>query len=192
MTRPEDPKSGYVTIAAACFAVSGYHGTSLAAVARAAGVTKQALLHFFGSKEKLYAAVLGDLAQRLQAEVAAAADPDTMHHLRSYFAQFHAQATSGGSDIRLVVRALLDSDAAARNWPLKPYLETLLALIAQTPGGAAMPQAMRSAWLSQQIGTVQYMAIAAPAIEGMFGPDSRKATHDACAALLLERVDALA
>lgn len=48
----------FIEAATDVFAERGFYGTSIAAIADALPLTKQALLHHFGSKEKLYAEVL--------------------------------------------------------------------------------------------------------------------------------------
>jgi AcrR family transcriptional regulator len=53
-------RAGIVSAALALFGASGYRGTSLAAVADAAGITRSGLLHHFPSKEALLAAVLAE------------------------------------------------------------------------------------------------------------------------------------
>ena len=159
-------------------AQNGFHGVSLAALARDAGVTKQALLHFFGTKEQLYAEVLTDLANRLCAEIEAAHCPDPSAHLLTYFQSFRKAALTQPDDMRLVVRALLDSSDTARKWPLKPYLDRLSDIARQTPGGKSAQTDEVMAWLSQMIGTIQYLAIATPAISGMYGKDTAVAVAD--------------
>ena len=169
MNRPDNPRKTYIAIAARQFADQGYHGTSLASLAKDAGVTKQALLHFFQTKERLYEEVLSDLAHRLLADIKAAYHPDPARHLFLYFQEFRAGALTEAEDVRLVVRALLDSDPAARKWPLKPYLDMLIQLACATEGGQHATQDEALAWLAQMIGTIQYTAISAPAVSGMYG-----------------------
>lgn len=169
MARPDNARAGYVAIATKNFAVHGFHGASLAEMAREAGVTKQALLHFFGTKERLYAEVLTDLSKRLCADIDATTRPNPADHLLAYFQAFRASALTSPDDVRLVVRALLDSDATARTWPLKPHLDRLAALAQQTEGGKAATKDEVIAWLSQMIGMIQYMAISAPTTSGMYG-----------------------
>lgn len=171
MTKPDDPRAGYIAIATRQFATHGFHGVSLAALAKEAGVTKQALLHFFGTKESLYGEVLTALAERLSADIEAAARRDPADHLLAYFQTFRQSALADPDDVRLVVRALLDSDATARKWPLKTYLDTLAGLAARTDGGRGRKQEEILGWMSQIIGMIQYMAISAPAITGMYGRD---------------------
>ncbi len=178
MTKPDDPRATYIALATERFAALGYHGASLAEVARAAGVTKQALLHFFGTKERLYAAVLEDLSARQRAQIAASHRSDPAAHLAAYFESFRQSAQSSPDDMRLVVRALLDSDASARTWPMKPYLDTLIGLAKATRGGASKSDAEVLAWISQMIGMVQYMAISAPAVSGMYGAATARMIAD--------------
>ena len=99
-----DARATYLAIATRKFAEDGYHGASLAALAKEAGVTKQALLHFFGSKERLYAEVLAGLADRLCEEVDAAAVADPAAHLIAYFTDLAERAEA--DDARLVIRAI--------------------------------------------------------------------------------------
>jgi len=189
MSNADDPRAAYVAICAQRFAQDGYHGASLSALARDAGVTKQALLHFFGTKERLYAAVLQDLAARLCAKIDATAQADAGAHLLVYFQSFHAEAAQAPADIKLVVRALLDSDPDARIWPLKPYLDRLIALARQTPGGRAQTDSAILAWMSHVIGLVEYQTIAKPAMTGMYGAATSDAMRDHLAARLTEIVE---
>lgn len=188
MGKTDDPRAGYVEIASKSFATHGFHGVSLAALAKEAGVTKQALLHFFGTKERLYAEVLAALAERLCAEIDAAAQPEPADHLLAYFQAFRSSALERPDDVRLVVRALLDSIATARKWPLKPYLDTLTDLAQQTQGGRRAKQDELLAWLSQMIGMIQYMAISAPATSGMYGSETAAAVAGRLEAIVSEAV----
>jgi AcrR family transcriptional regulator len=61
--------------AVATFGASGYHATSLDAVAARAGVSKPVLYDHFPSKEALYVAVLEDLSERMLATLARHARP---------------------------------------------------------------------------------------------------------------------
>ncbi|MFC9758750.1 TetR/AcrR family transcriptional regulator [Streptomyces sp. NPDC056921] len=56
------------------FAADGYHHVVLAEVARAAGVTKGAAYHHFGSKAGLFRAVVAEVQHELGERVAAAAE----------------------------------------------------------------------------------------------------------------------
>lgn len=109
----EDAPSGHrrlLEAAAACFASGGYAGTSIAGIARAAGMSKSTVFHHFPSKEALYLAVIGeavaDFGQRLDHALSDSGDIATalkifqrehIHHM-----QRHRQV------VRLILRELQD------------------------------------------------------------------------------------
>jgi TetR/AcrR family transcriptional regulator len=61
----EERRRQLVEEASRAFAGHGYEGTSLDAVARAAGVRKQTLLYYFPNKEALFDACVDELGARL-------------------------------------------------------------------------------------------------------------------------------
>ncbi len=170
-----DPRAIYVETATRLFADSGFHGVSLAALAREMGVSKQAILHFFGTKERLYGAVLSALCERLCAEIETTRTDEAEAHLAAYYRAMVSNVLAAPRDVRLVMRALLDSDPTARNWPLEPYLERLSDLVRALPGrsGLSRPAALAEAY--RFIGSVHYVAISLPGVEGIYGKDMRDA-----------------
>lgn len=180
-----DPRDTYVKIATRRFAQHGFHGTSLAALAKDAGVSKQALLHFFGTKERLYGDVLDSLCTRLCAEIENTFSPDPTSHLRAYFNKVAQSLLDDPQDVRLVVRALLESDPTAQTWPLRPYLERLTDLIRSVPKGTNMSRHTALAEAYRFIGSVQYVAISLPTIQGIYG----KSTRDALANAVFDSVE---
>ena len=58
---PED----FIAAATGLFAAKGYYGASIAMIAAELDLTKQALLHHFGSKDALYERVLTGVADRM-------------------------------------------------------------------------------------------------------------------------------
>jgi AcrR family transcriptional regulator len=82
--RGEDTRRRILETALAIFAAQGYEGTSTRQLAERAGVNLPAIQYYFGSKEGLYRAVIGDIvdhAERHMAPLApkvsaAVADPD--------------------------------------------------------------------------------------------------------------------
>lgn len=188
MTKSGEAKERYLDIAFARFAELGFHGASLADLAKDAGVTKQALLHHFGTKERLYAEVLARLCARLCAALDAVDRPTPEARLLAYFERFAVEMIDHPLEARLVVRALLDSDPSARVWPLQPYLDRLgeISLETERWRGAAREEALASC--SLLLGAVQYLAIAAPTLRGMYGD----AAYEALRATFLARFRAAA
>ena len=169
MNKNSDPREAYIAIASQKFAQGGFHGTSLATVAKDAGVTKQALLHFFVTKESLYAEVLQSLASRLRAEIETTSKAQPIDHLTTYLLNFGRSTISQPEDAQLVIRALLESDAKARIWPMKPYLDRMIELVCAASSKPNLSQSEALAWLFPVIGAVQYLAISTTAITGMYG-----------------------
>ncbi len=169
MNRQTDPREGYLTIASRQFAANGFYGVSLAALALEAGVSKQALLHFFGTKQKLYSEVLSGLADRQFVEIERAKQADPVEHLKAYFSGFLTTNLSRPDDARLTVRALLDVHENAKTWPMKAYLDRLMEVARLTPVGRSASETELRARVFQLIGAVQYFAISMNAIAGMYG-----------------------
>lgn len=60
-----DTKTRILTVAIEMFAAHGYHGATVDGIVQAARVNKRMVYHYFGSKKKLYEAVLIDIYKRL-------------------------------------------------------------------------------------------------------------------------------
>ena len=65
----QDTREQLLESATRLFAARGFYGASLANIADELGLTKQALLHHFGRKEKLYAEILSRIGERSQRPV---------------------------------------------------------------------------------------------------------------------------
>lgn len=167
-----DAKSVYIAVATRRFAMDGFHGTSLSNLAKDAGVSKQALLHFFKTKEALYAATLTVLADRMMQDLITCRRVDPVKWLTDYFTTLCQNAYADPTDMRLVFHALLDSDQNARKWPLKPYLDELMRITSETSGGRTKEVSAQLAWVSQMIGMIQYHIISVPTVSGMYGADT--------------------
>ena len=64
MKKDTNTKTALIEVAHKLFADRGYDGVSIADIAGELGITKQALLHHFGNKEKLYGKVLEGVSER--------------------------------------------------------------------------------------------------------------------------------
>lgn len=71
-----DRKAKYLQTGRRHFAKHGFNGASLDAISKDVGVTKQAILHFFGSKERYYFAIIAELFERLTADLESRSDAD--------------------------------------------------------------------------------------------------------------------
>ena len=53
-----DKREEVLTVASECFLANGYDGTSINVMAREAGISKESIYRYFGSKEELFLAVI--------------------------------------------------------------------------------------------------------------------------------------
>ena len=174
MSQPTRDK--FLDTAENLFAERGVYGVSIAAVSDELGLTKQALLHHFGSKEKLYGEVLGRLSVRYEAILTATdIDPDRpAKNLMGFMHALHMAAAARPAEVRLLMRELLDNknraDSAA-NWYLRPFLTRLIAMLQAVPNWSDATDAQALAFIYQFLGAVNYHAISAPTLTGIFGAD---------------------
>jgi len=185
MTPPLKPRETYIKIATSKFAEFGYRGASLDAIAKEAGVTKQALLHFFGTKKKLYEAVLEDHAADLSAHLEATEAPSPQERLL-----LHAQFLTASQGNRLIIRALMDSQDTADHWPMKSYLDALLSFL-QMHAKVPRSSASHLSWINKLIGLIQYHIISLPAMIGMYGPDCAQSLEQEFEQTLRDEIDAI-
>lgn len=159
------------------FAAQGFSGVSIAAIAGALGLTKQALLHHFGSKEALYGEVLSALSDRitraLRSEFRPGATPEA--RLRAALKALHGHLSDHRDDARLVLRELLDAPERAkdgRTWYLRPFLDEMTDLAAGLPRWQGRSRAEVFAGIYQVIGAVNYFAVSGPTLGGIYGPET--------------------
>jgi len=159
------------------FARKGYYGTSIASIADDVKLSKQALLHHFGSKEKLYGEVLSAIAERLttQALRAQEAGADPIAQLEMVVAGRIGEGAADVLDAQLLMRELLDNEArapSATQWYLKPYLEALVRLVRTIPGEEDLEEIEALATIYQLLGAANYLAMSGPTLGRMFGAES--------------------
>jgi TetR/AcrR family transcriptional regulator len=69
-------EAGIVAVATKIFAECGYEGTAVAAIAEAAGLSKQNLMYYFTTKQALYQRVLDEVLDEWLARLERLDDPD--------------------------------------------------------------------------------------------------------------------
>lgn len=156
-----------IEIATRLFAARGFYGVSIAAVADELGMTKQALLHHFGTKEKLYSAVLERIADRYMAALGEVED------VAEFFDRFSEYALTRKDDMAVIARELLDNEqraAAARQWFLKPFLNRLVEMAQIARPGLSRSEALAEVYVF--VGAVNYYAVSGPTLLSIFGSDT--------------------
>ena len=163
----------FLAAATHLFAEKGFYGASIATIARELGLTKQALLHHFGSKEKLYAEVLKGVSGRVleQSDAIFERVQDPRAQLEELVLVQYRSQLEDQDAARLIMRELLDNERRAEragNWYLKPYLTTLVDT-AQSIDDLGLDRAAALAMVYQLLGAAHYFAVSQPTLSTMFG-----------------------
>ncbi len=157
------------------FAERGFYGVSIAAIADELGLTKQALLHHFGSKEKIY----GEVLKRISDQFAALQPTDTSEEPQAQFLAYllnlHTTTRNQPERTALLIRELLDNRQraeAAGTWYLRSFLERLVLMLKETPAWQSATNAEALAAVYQLLGAINYYSISEPTLTGIVGKKS--------------------
>lgn len=194
-----DTRARFLDTAEQLFAERGFYGVSIANIAEQLGLTKQALLHHFGNKEKLYGEVLkrisDDYIHDLNTICASINDPSAQ--LGAYLRHLAHSALDSRQRSQLLLRELLDNKArakAAGTWYLRPYLNALITMTQAVPKWQSLSDTEALALVYQFLGAITYFAISKPTLTGIFGEETYRHIEadfpdqlDALFAALLER-----
>ncbi len=163
-----------------CFAAKGFYGASIADIADELGLTKQALLHHFGSKEKLYGEILKGIAESIISDIIR-----TRAHVTDPLAQLEALMTgilerqlAHSEEAQILMRELLDNRARAEqagNWYLKPFLESLVSIVRTIPLEEDLTEVRALALVYQFLGSINYFVVSEPTLTQMFGKEMHAA-----------------
>lgn len=156
------------------FAEKGFWGVSLSQVAGCCNITKQSLLHHFGSKEKLYREVLEGIAAQLQGVVqqATGATDQPEAQLAAVLEGLDSGEPEMEQGLRVIMRELLDIGeraATARSWPMMGFLDGLDAIMAASQIWRDHSRPERLAALYQCLGAVNYKVMSRTTLQGMYG-----------------------
>jgi len=165
------------------FADRGFYGTSIAAIAEELGLTKQALLHHFGNKEKLYGEVLQHISNRLRANTEEILQRESApkQQLEELVVAQYRSLMHDQDSARLIMRELLDNERRAEkagNWYLKPYLETLVDTVLKIEATLELGRPGALALIYQLLGAAHYFAVSQPTLTQIFGEKIFAQTKD--------------
>ncbi len=181
----ESTRDRMIVEARGLFAERGFYGVSIAQIAAELGLTKQALLHHFGTKEKLYGLVLEQIAGELEGIKPPRADgEEPLDHLVRYFVAMIADGSERVELYMLLMREILDNRLRAETagrWYLKPFLEDLVAMVRGLPQWSHATDGQVLAVVIQLLGAVSYEAVSRPTFSGVFGADQVAASQSAFA-----------
>ena len=169
-----DTRQRLLDIAEQLFAERGFYGVSIAAIASEVGLTKQGLLHYFNSKEKLYGAIVQRISDDFQdhQREALQASEDPAERLEKFYAALAEPTETNVQRTRLLMRELLDNNeraAKAENWYLRPFLDRLISMVKDVNKSEKLSDAEALAYGYQLLGAVNYFLISTSALKAMYG-----------------------
>ncbi|MEM1186974.1 MAG: TetR/AcrR family transcriptional regulator [Pseudomonadota bacterium] len=182
----------FLAVALDQFAERGFDGVSIAGIADVLGLSKQALLHHFESKEKLYGEVLDGISRAFQERIEATDatpknDRDAIAALLAALVQDHRQHPQ---QTRLLMRELLDNSRRAErasHWYLRGFLDALVDRVHALPQWGSAGRHHAAAAVYQFLGAINYFAVSSPTLKAMFS-DEFYADMDDCFDAQLEQL----
>lgn len=173
-----DTRTRILAVGSQLFAELGFYGASMDRIARELGLTKQALIHHFGSKEKLYGAVLEGISDHLLEALRADDEDDFVAALINVYQ--HSMAYR--EETCLLMRELLDNPrraAQASTWYLRPFLDFLHQGLRSSPGWQDASDAAVATHVYQLLGAINYFAVSLPTLQSMYSKSHVQALQQA-------------
>lgn len=180
---PREVREAALSAATRLIAEGGLEATSLQEVATAVGVTKQAILHYFPSKESLRAAVLESLVAHWHEALprlltAASASHDRFEAVLGELVRFFS---SDPYRARVVLREALDRPAETRallKGPVRPWLMAVAGYIrVGQAGGVHHPDLDPDAYVTLVLELVLVACASAPLLSAAVGEEARARTE---------------
>ena len=171
---PKDTRAQILDNALEVFAQRGFYGASIANIVKELGLTKQALLHYFATKEKLYGEVLRGISQGFASldETAKTDAGDPVQKVVQYFLALHTYCLANGPQTALLTRELLDNRPRAENvgtWYLTEFLRSIIAMVKAVHGWEKASDMQALAVAYTWLGAINYHATSRPTLVGIFG-----------------------
>ena len=192
----EHTREKFLVTAKRMFAARGFYGTSIANISEDVGMTKQALLHHFGSKEKLYAEIMQEIGHRSMSILATAQAQDSTAEakFKTALLDLYDMEAKYPQDTQIMFRELLDVERRAsdiHNWYFKPFLEALVLMLKQVKAPEKLSHKQALAAVYPILGSINYLIASKFVLQQMYGPRTYKHMQSQYQAQLNEQLDRL-
>lgn len=163
------------------FAARGFYGANVRELAAAAGTPTASLLHHFPTKEKLYAAVLGEVAAELETVFDGVLDRPEPHRdrLAAAIEAYLDWSASSPARSNLLLRELLDNPARLRaagegvHLVLAPLVDRLRRFIRAGQRAGAFRAIAPVVFITHIVGGAAYFCAARPTFERLVSQRQR-------------------
>ncbi len=176
------------------FAAHGYAGASIAAISQELGVTKQALLHHFGSKDALYAEAVEQTASEVLALLFDVMEDDSPaeDQLEAFCDQLTMRMARDAAPAKLLLREMLDHALTPKSEgrSFATLLESLVATVQATERWQETGVQGAVAVVSQLFGAAVLVHAANDTLSGLFGPAAEAGARDQSAGIFTGLVSA--
>ena len=192
----KNTKEKFLVTAKHMFATKGFYGTSIANISAELGMTKQALLHHFGSKEKLYAQIMQEIGDRSMGilKTAQALDATADVKFKTALNDLYDVSKKYPEDTQIMFREVLDVERRAsdvHNWYLKPFLETLVLMLKQIKAPQKLDRKQALAVVYPILGSINYLIASKFVLQQIYGPGTYKHMQSHYQVQLNEQLDSL-
>jgi len=156
------------------FASRGFEGTSLRDIAGVVGITSAALIHYFGTKERLYGLVLERLAKSLDGYVDVTSGPVSVESAVQMFERFLDWSFDHHHFAQLLMRELMENQSRVSR-ARRLHLLGLIAGCVEHLRRGAQEGVFRSIdaelFVFYTFGAITHFSAAAPTIDRMLRDD---------------------
>jgi len=161
------------------FAQKGFYGTSIRDIAEQVGISKQALLHHFATKEKLYGEVLARIADNLVTglENIIGEKQSPREQIDIAIDKLFEWMSDDVDSARVLLRELLDNPERAPhavNWYLNPLLEALTAIVKRGQKEGVFKKVSPLAFIYNILGAQHYFIVSLPTLKQMLSAQDYK------------------
>lgn len=169
-----DTREKLIEVAIKLFAAKGFDGTSINDIAAELAITKQALLHHFGRKEKLYGEVLQRIFAGSEARVEQAINrhTDPVARLRAALDAMYQLMMKDTNRAQVLLRELLDNQHRApdaRRWYFQPLMNRFLELARAARPDLNVSDGVIAAFIYQNVSAGHYFAVSLPTMQQVLG-----------------------
>lgn len=175
--RPKDVKDTdlrCLAVAEALFADRGFEGTSLRDVSAGVGITSAALIHHFGTKERLYGRVLERLVKSLDGYVVDVSEPVSTEAVVRMFERFLDWSFDHQHLSQLLLRELMENRtrvSRARRMHLLSLVTSYVEQIRLGQKAGLFRQFDAELFVYYTLGAITHFSAAAPTIDRMLRVD---------------------
>lgn len=173
----KDTREQLLVSATRLFAARGFYGASLAKIADELGLTKQALLHHFGRKEKLYAEILSRISDRMLGlvETARSDFEASADQLQAALLSMYERSLEAPFETQIIMRELLDSErrsSEVHSWYLRPFLDSLIDITREISPKQMLDRTGALARVYPLLGAMSYFVVSDVVLQKMYGKAS--------------------